>query len=222
MTIAPPATRKARTGAGRPSADEAGRKKAAMLDAALAEFAACGFNAASLRVIAGKADVSTRTLLNHYPTKAALFAGCLEHVSERFTDVVTIRRPTLEETLVEYGMAMHESLSSDDSRKIAMLIYRESSVFPEVRQIARLQFETYQVAPVVQILKDFGYGEEGLRETAIQFVAMAFGQWQRHLLFGDTVITTGTTRAHLERVTRVFLHGTASENGVAATSRTAR
>jgi AcrR family transcriptional regulator len=207
MSTAPEAKRKARTGAGRPRADEAERKKAAMLDAALAEFAECGFNAASLRVIASKADVSTRTLLNHYPTKAALFGGCLDHVSERFTDVVTIRRPTLEETLVDYGMAMHESLSSEDSRQIAMLIYRESSVFPEVRQIARLQFETYQVAPVVQILKDFGHSSDHLRETAIQFVAMAFGQWQRHLLFGDTTITADTTRAHLSRVTRIFLQG---------------
>lgn len=220
MSTAPATTRRARIGAGRPRADEAGRKKTAMLDAALAEFAACGFNAASLRVIAGKADVSTRTLLNHYPTKAALFAGCLEQVSERFTDVVTIRRQTLEETLVDYGMAMHESLSSEDSRQIAMLIYRESADFPEVRQIARLQFETFQVMPVVQILKDFDYCTDDLRETAIQFVAMAFGRWQRHLLFGDAPITNETTRAHLQRVTRIFLHGTASENGVVAIDHT--
>lgn len=167
-------------------------------------------------MIASKADVSTRTLLNHYPTKAALFAGCLEHISDRFTDVVTIRRPTLAETLVDYGMAMHETLSNDDSRQIAMLIYRESSVFPEVRQIARLQFETYQVAPVVQILKDFGYGPEDLRETAIQFVAMAFGRWQRHLLFGDTTITAETTRAHLQQVTRIFLQGIGAKGAIIA------
>lgn len=207
MSRATLAKRTARAGAGRPRADEAERKKAALLDAALMEFAACGFNAASLRVIAGKAEVSTRTLLNHYPTKAALFAACIDHVSQRFTNIVTIRRPTLEDTLVDYAMAMHDNLSSEDSRQIAMLIYRESSVFPEVRQIARLQFETYQVAPVVQILKDFGYGAADLRETAIQFVAMAFGRWQRHLLFGDTVITAETTRAHLQLVTRVFLCG---------------
>lgn len=170
-----------------------------------------GFKAASLRVIVGKADVSTRTLLNHYPTKAALFAGCLEHVSGRFTDVVTIRRPTLEETLVDYGMAMHDRLSSEDSRQIAMLIYRESAVFPEVRQIARLQFETYQVAPVVQILKDFGYRDYDSREVAIQFVAMACGKWQRHLLFGDTPITAMTTRAHLQLVTQIFIHGIAQQ-----------
>jgi len=207
MSTATEATRRARAGAGRPRAEEAERKKAALLDAALAEFADCGFNAASLRVIARKGDVSTRTLLNHYPTKAALFAGCIEHTSKRFTDVVAIRRATLEETLVDYGMAMHDNLSSDDSRQIAMLIYRESSVFPEVRQIARLQFETYQVAPVVRILRDFGYRAEDLRDLAVQFVVMAFGMWQRHLLFGDTPITTETTRAHLQLVTRIFIQG---------------
>ena len=201
------AKRQARAGAGRPSAQVAERKKAALLDAALAEFAECGFNAASLRVIASKAGVSTRTVLNHYPTKAALFAGCIEHISKRFAEVVTIRRPTLEATLVEYGMAMQQNLSSEDSRQIAMLIYRESAVFDEVRKIARLQFEKYQIAPVMQILRDFGYAAEDLREAAIQFVAMAFGKWQRHLLFGEIAITPEVTRSHLQTVTRIFLFG---------------
>lgn len=207
MSIATAATRPARAGPGRPRADEAERKKAALLDTALAEFADCGFNAASLRVIAGKAGVSTRTLLNHYATKAALFAACIEHISRRFGEVVAIRRPTLAETLVEYGMAMQQTLSTEDSRRIAMLIYRESAVFDEVRKIARLQFETYQVAPVIRILRDFGYAAENVRETAIQFVAMAFGQWQRHLLFGGPPITPEVTRAHLQTVTRIFLSG---------------
>ncbi len=207
MSEASSALGKGRAGAGRPRADVAERKKAALLETALAEFAACGFNAASLRVIANKAEVSTRTLLNHYPSKAALFGACLDHISQRFTDVVTIRRPTLQETLVEYGLAMHESLSSEDSRQIAMLIYREGAVFPEVRQIARLQFETFQVAPVVRILSDFGYPPDDLRDTAVQFVAMAFGKWQRHLLFGDTPITPESNRTHLELVTRIFIDG---------------
>lgn len=201
------AKRNARARAGRPRAHEAERKRVALLEAALAEFADCGFNSASLRVIANKAGISTRTLQNHYASKAALFGGCIDHISKRLTDVGTIRRDTLEETLVDYGMAMHENLSTDDSRQIAMLIYRESSVFAEVRQIAQLQFETFQVAPVVQILRDFGYESEDLRETAVQFVAMAFGQWQRHLLFGDTPVTAATTRTHLKVVTRIFLHG---------------
>lgn len=196
-----------RAGAGRPRGEEAARKKLALLEAALVEFAECGFNGASQRVIAQKAGVSTRTLFNRYPTKAALFAGCIDYVSEQLAAVVAIRRPTLAATLIEYGMAMQESLSSDLSRQIAILIYRESVVFDEVRNIARVQFETYQVAPVIQILWDFGYESNDLREMAIQFVAMAFGKWQRHLLLGGPPITPEMTRAHLQVVTRIFLGG---------------
>lgn len=201
------AKREARGGAGRPNAEEAERKRLAVLESALSQFADCGFNAASLRVIASKAEVSTRTLLNHYPTKATLFAACIEHISQRFAEVVTIRRPTLADTLIEYGMAMQESLSSEDSRKIAMLIYRESAVFEEVREIARLQFEAYQVAPVVRILSDFAHQSPDLREPAIQFVAMAFGKWQRRLLLGGPPISTEEARLHFESVTRTFLYG---------------
>lgn len=207
MTSQAAAKRPARAGAGRPRGEDAERKKFALLEAALVEFADCGFNGASQRVIAQKAGVSTRTLFNRYPTKADLFAGCIDYVSQRFAAVVAIRRPNLADTLIEYGMAMQQNLSTDLSRQIAILIYRESAVFDEVRKIARLQFETYQVAPVIQILRDFGYDSDDLREIAIQFVAMAFGKWQRQLLFGGPPITPEVASAHLQVVTRIFLNG---------------
>jgi len=199
--------RAARPGAGRPSAEEAERKKIALIDAAVAEFADHGFNGASLRVIAEKAGISTRTLFNHYPDKAALFAGCIDRRSKQIAQVVAIRRPSLAETLVDYGIAMQDSLSGDVSRQIAMLIYRESAVFEDVRKIARSQFETYQVGPVVQILRDFGYEDENLRDMAIQFVAMAFGKWQRRLLFGGGPLSNNEVRTHMQTVTRIFLSG---------------
>lgn len=199
--------RKARPGAGRPNAEEAERKKVALIDAAMAEFAERGFNGASLRKIAEKAGVSTRTLFNHYPDKVSLFAGCIDRSSKEIARFVAIRRPTLAETLVDYGIAMQKSLSSEASSQIAMLIYRESAVFEDVRKIARLQFETYQVGPVVQILREFGYDGDDLREIAIQFVAMAFGKWQRQLLFGGGPLTESEIRAHFKTVTRIFLSG---------------
>jgi AcrR family transcriptional regulator len=207
--------REARPGAGRPNAEEAERKKIALVDAALAEFAERGFNGASLRVIAEKAGVSTRTLFNHYPDKAALFAGCIDRSSKQIAQVVAIRRQTLGETLTDYGVAMQAGLSSDVSRRIAMLIYRESAVFEEVRKIARLQFETYQVMPVVRILRDFGYQDHDLRDTAIQFVAMAFGKWQRRLLFGGAFLSDDETRTHMERVTQIFLSGIGDPDALA-------
>lgn len=199
--------RAARPGAGRPSAQDAERKRHALIDAALAEFASSGFNGASLRVIAQKAGVSTRTLFNRYPDKTALFAACIEHCSRLIEQVVTLRRSTLEDTLVAYAMAMQDQLSSDVSRQIALLIYREGFAFDDVRAVARTQFETYQVGPVVQILRDFGYAGDDARDVATQFVAMAFGKWQRSLLFGEPQPDAAETLRHMAAVTRIYLRG---------------
>lgn len=199
--------RAGRPGAGRPSAEDAERKRLALIDAALNEFATCGFNGASLRVIAQKAGVSTRTLFNRYPDKTALFAACIEHSSRLIQQVVTLRRSTLEETLVAYGVAMQDQLSSDVSRQIAMLIYREGFAFDDIRAIARTQFETYQVQPVIQILREFGYVQDDIHDVATQFVSMAFGAWQRSLLFGDPTPSLEQTRLHMTTVTRIFLQG---------------
>lgn len=199
--------RAARPGAGRPSAEDAERKRLALIDAALNEFATCGFNGASLRAIAKKANVSTRTLFNHYPDKTALFAACIEHSSRLTQQVVTLRRPTLEETLVAYGVAMQNQLSSNVSRQIAMLIYREGFAFDDIRVIARTQFETYQVQPVVQILREFGYAQDDIRDVATQFVSMAFGAWQRSMLFGEPTPDSAETFRHVSAVTRILLNG---------------
>lgn len=203
----PEAKQRARQGAGRPSAKEAERKKLALLDAASSEFAAHGFNGASLRTIAEKACVSTRTLFNHYPDKFALFAACIHHSSQSIGTVASIRRASLEETLIAYATQMQDRLSTPVSRQLAMLIYREGAVFEEIRKVAREQFETYQVAPVSAILQDFGYDEAVAREFAVQFVAMAFGQWQRWMLFGTEPITPAEVERHLRVVTGIFLLG---------------
>lgn len=199
--------RRGRPGAGRPTAQDAERKRLALIEAALTEFATCGFNGASLRVIAEKAQVSTRTLFNHYSDKTALFAACIEHSSRQIEQVVSFRRPTLEETLIAYGVAMQDHLSDPVSRQIAVLIYREGFAFDDVRKVARTQFETYQVGAVVEILRDFDYERDDIREVATQFVAMAFGNWQRSLLFGDPIPDAAETFRHMSVVTRIFVHG---------------
>jgi TetR/AcrR family transcriptional regulator, regulator of autoinduction and epiphytic fitness len=53
------------------------RKRAAILDAATGEFIASGFDATSMDRIAARADVSKRTVYNHFPSKEALFAAIL-------------------------------------------------------------------------------------------------------------------------------------------------
>lgn len=54
------------------------RKRAAILDAAVAEFRADGYEATSMDRIAARAGVSKRTVYNHFPSKETLFTSILE------------------------------------------------------------------------------------------------------------------------------------------------
>ncbi len=53
------------------------RKREAILQAAITEFRANGFEATSMDKIAATADVSKRTVYNHFPSKDDLFAAIL-------------------------------------------------------------------------------------------------------------------------------------------------
>ncbi|ENH6337304.1 TetR/AcrR family transcriptional regulator [Burkholderia vietnamiensis] len=56
------------------------RKRAAILDAAIKEFLAAGYDATSMDRIAARANVSKRTVYNHFPGKEALFAAILHRL----------------------------------------------------------------------------------------------------------------------------------------------
>ena len=54
-----------------------------MLEAAIAEFQACGYQSASMDAIAAAAGVSKRTLYNHFSSKEALFRALAAEMGER-------------------------------------------------------------------------------------------------------------------------------------------
>ncbi len=58
------------------------RKREAILQAAIAEFRASGYEATSMDKIAATADVSKRTVYNHFPSKDDLFAAILQQLWE--------------------------------------------------------------------------------------------------------------------------------------------
>jgi TetR/AcrR family transcriptional regulator of autoinduction and epiphytic fitness len=56
------------------------RKRAAIINAAIEEFLAAGYDATSMDRIAARASVSKRTVYNHFPSKEALFAAILHQL----------------------------------------------------------------------------------------------------------------------------------------------
>ena len=195
--------------AGRPTAEVAEQKRMNLILVALEEFARSGFHAASLRDIAEKAEVSSRTLYNHFPDKLALFEASLEHSGAQLMPDLPDLEGDLHTRLVTYATEMQRQLSSTRSTRIARLIYREGGEFDELRQIARHQFERHQVSPVAELLEKEGVAEADSRNFAKQFVAMAFGEWQRRLLFGGPPLTPDEMAAHARFVTQLFLNGIA-------------
>ncbi|KRB07914.1 TetR/AcrR family transcriptional regulator [Lysobacter sp. Root690] len=59
------------------------RKRAAILEAAAAEFRQAGYDATSMDRVAASAGVSKRTVYNHFPSKEVLFGHILQQLMQR-------------------------------------------------------------------------------------------------------------------------------------------
>lgn len=102
------------------------RKRAAILDAAVAEFRDSGYEATSMDRIAASAGVSKRTVYNHFPSKEALFTRILEEMWERGADGLDLpyrsdrplRAQLLE--LVEQKMRLLHDASFVDLARVAI------------------------------------------------------------------------------------------------------
>ena len=62
------------------------RKRVAIVAAAIEEFLAAGYDATSMDRIAARANVSKRTVYNHFPSKEALFAAILHQLWDATQD----------------------------------------------------------------------------------------------------------------------------------------
>lgn len=92
-----------------------------LLDAALREFAAVGFDAASTRTIAARAGVRQGQLTYHFETKDVLWRATVDHLFERF------------DAEFSTASALHEVSGDVD----AVMVF-ESGVRALVRAVSRL------------------------------------------------------------------------------------
>jgi TetR/AcrR family transcriptional regulator, mexJK operon transcriptional repressor len=87
-------------------------KKAAILDAAEALFIAEGYERTSVDAVAARAQVSKRTVYDHYPDKETIFVRVLERVSDALENTV---RTAIEQELVP-GRDVREALTAFGDR----------------------------------------------------------------------------------------------------------
>lgn len=102
------------------------RKRQAIVQAAIAEFRANGFDATSMDKVAASAGVSKRTVYNHFPSKEALFAEILRQLwqsSQAQPDPAYDRERPLDEQLRELlqrKMRMLDDVNFIDLSRVAI------------------------------------------------------------------------------------------------------
>ncbi|CAN7696899.1 TetR/AcrR family transcriptional regulator [Acidovorax sp. LjRoot118] len=115
--IAPPTT---------PATRLTDRKREAIVQAAIAEFREHGFAGTSMDRVAAAADVSKRTVYNHFPSKDELFEAILGQLWERGHALPEIRYDTAQPlraqllALLEQKMQLLNDASFIDLSRVAM------------------------------------------------------------------------------------------------------
>lgn len=193
--------------AGRPSAREAEIKHSAMLEAALEEFSRHGFHGASVRAIAERAGLSTRTLYNRYADKAALFAASLEMSALQDTARPAPALGDLRAELIRFVRHMLGRLNQDRQVRLARVIFRECISFPQLEAISRSQYERFQLEPTMAILVRHGIAQSRARELAVFYVALTFNRWQSRVIYDEPAMGPAELTRHVEAATDLFLRG---------------
>src|SRR5664279_4479805 len=110
------------------------RKHEAIIQAAIAEFRDNGFKVASMDRIAARAEVSKRTVYNHFPSKDELFAEILLELwecSKAQLDQVYRPDQPVREQLREMMTAKMEMLNESSFMDLARVAIAETIHSPE-------------------------------------------------------------------------------------------
>lgn len=117
------------------SAPRRGRppKREAVLDAAIAEFLALGYEHATLAAIAARAGVSTATVFKHFHAKADIFGAVMARVFRNDTARVPKPRPGDPRAgLLAIGLDYAATLATPETRALFRVMIAEVPRFPEL------------------------------------------------------------------------------------------
>jgi AcrR family transcriptional regulator len=216
MTMSKTATAR-RTG--RPTTQDSQQKLQQVVTTAREEFVALGYRAVTMRGVAEKAQVSTRTLYNRYADKLSLFVACLDRgAAEVFPHLQAQPGMDLRPTLERYAADIVRSLSTDSSLQLALLVYREGGEFPELLQASEATYDRHLVQPLVAFFQEVGLESVEPKEQARLFIAMAISEWQRRVTYRHPLPRAAEIDRHARFVVQVFLDGILSSPPTAGVS----
>lgn len=189
------------------------RKRDAIVQAAIGEFREHGFNGTSMDRVAAAAEVSKRTVYNHFPSKDELFGAILERLWECSQSLAEVAydpaRPLRTQLLavLEQKMALLNDASFIDLSRVAMA---EMMHTPERAQamVARLSEKEEGLPRFIRAAQHGGALRAGVdpQYAAHQLHGMvkSFAFWPQ-LAMGQPPLTTAEQQQVLGDAVDMFL-----------------
>lgn len=157
------------------------RKRAAVVEAAIAEFAKNGFDHAKMDEIAKAADVSKRTVYNHFANKEALFEAILIRVREqasRAEPVAYQPKKSLKKQLSAVGWSYARLITDESLIRLCRIAISRFIHSPETGRAAIDAHDNLNrgVAEWIEAaMKDKRLKKLDVEDAATQFTAMING-----------------------------------------------
>jgi len=192
---------------GRPTEEESRLKKHQLLTVAQELFVELGYRAVSMRMVAERGQVSTRTLYNYYADKETLFAACLDFGAAEFPRLQIQAGVDLRGALERFAAELVRVLSRDGSFRLGVLIYREGGDFPELLRASENNYERFLLQPLAACLREIGLPTQRVAEYARLFINMALAEWQLRLVYRRAPLKEVEIERHARLAVGVFLDG---------------
>lgn len=202
-----------------------GDKRRAILRGALTVFARDGYSRASIDAIAAEAQVSTRTIYNHFHDKAELFQTVIQESATRVADaqIAILERldriTDLERDLIEVGRIWATPMS-DYVDHFALV----RQISADVGHIPRAAFDAWQEAGPLRVRRELArrmqaLGDRGLlnvedaERAAQHFVALAASDVANRTYHGAIPMAEEEITRIAAAGVRAFLHGYLARSG---------
>ncbi|MEM8640058.1 MAG: TetR/AcrR family transcriptional regulator [Cyanobacteria bacterium P01_G01_bin.54] len=188
------------------------RKRAAILAAAAQEFQKRGFERTSMDRIATTANVSKRTVYNHFASKEILFQAIVNALFAR-SQQMTLPPYTAEQDLaaqlLAMGQALIEIITSDEFMQFSRVVVSRFVQSPELATAAigeQTKFDASIVDWIEAASADDRLTVQNPHQAATQFTSLikAFAFWPQ-LLGGKNCLSEAELEPVIESAVAMFL-----------------
>jgi TetR/AcrR family transcriptional regulator of autoinduction and epiphytic fitness len=188
------------------------RKRNAIVTAAAGEFRANGFEATSMDRIAAVAEVSKRTVYNHFPSKEELFAETIVQLFQNSAALLELPYRSdlgLREQLTELLRLKMRTLEDPDFLDLARVAIAEAIHAPEraLPIFARLNEREEGVTAWIRAAQADGSlkpGDPAFAATMLQGQVKAFAFWPQ-VAMGAAPLSSADAEPVIEAAVSMFL-----------------